>query len=151
MRRVLVLVTLAAVATAVPVTALAATTGKTHHFTDHMLGALVQTKGGKPIYAYKVQTSNDGPGANVTVDTVTSSSAGIVRATTYLTNGSVRTTGTYHIKGANAAGLVLVTVRGHITGGTGAFKGDRGTFHGTGTDNPKTTMVTLTLVGTSTR
>lgn len=149
MRRVLVLVMLAAAA--MPVTALAATTGKAHHFIDHMVGALVQTQGGKPVYAYKVQTSDDGPGANVTVDTVTSSTAGTVRAITYLTNGSVITSGTYHIGAANADGLVPVTVSGRIIGGTGAFKGARGTFHGTGIDNPKTNMVTLTLAGTNTR
>ncbi len=75
MKRLIVLVTLAGVA-ALPVAALAASTGKTHHYTDHLVGALVQTQGKTSVYAYKVQSNDSGPGASVSVNTLTSSTAG---------------------------------------------------------------------------
>jgi hypothetical protein len=146
MRRLLVLATLAGVA-AMPVAALAAGTGKTHHYTDHLVGALVQSQGKTTVYAYKVQSNDSGPGASVSVNTITSSTGGKTRSVNFFASGSVRAVGTYHVGAAGSSGLAALTASGRITGGTGAFKGARGTFHATGTDNPKTNMVKLTLTG----
>jgi hypothetical protein len=147
MRRLLMPLTVVAVAAMVPVAALASTTGKSHHYTDHMRGAQVQTQGKASIYAYKVTSSDDGAGANVTVSTSTSSTSGKSRAVSYFANGSVRTAGAYKLGGATTSGLVTLTVSGRVTGGTGAFKGARGRYHGAGTYDPKTNTTTLTLTG----
>jgi hypothetical protein len=149
MKRVLALLTVAALA-AVPVTALAAGKKKSRHFTDHLTGALVLTQGSRSTYAFKVTTSDVGPGAGVTVDTSTSSTGGKTVSMLYFANGSIRSSGTYQIGAAGADGLVPVTASGHNVGGTGIFKGAGGKFTGTGTDNPKTNMVTLTISGTVT-
>jgi hypothetical protein len=149
MKRALALLTVAALA-AVPVTALAAGKKKSHHFTDHLTGALVQTQGATTTYAFKVATTDDGPGAGVTVDTSTSSTGGKTVSMLYFAHGSIRSSGTYQIGAAGADGLVAVSARGHNVGGTGIFKGAGGKFTATGIDNPKTTMVTLTVTGTVT-
>ena len=146
MRRVIVLVTLAGVAV-LPVAALAASTGKTHHYTDHLVGALVQQHGKISVYAYRVTSSDVGPGASVSVDSATGSKTGAIRATSYFSNGSVRTAGSFRLGAGTASGLVAVATSGKVTGGTGAFKGAHGTFRGTGTYNPKTNMTTLTVHG----
>jgi hypothetical protein len=75
MKRALALLTVTALA-AVPVTALAAGKKQSHHFTDHLTGALVVTQGSRSTYAFKVTTSDVGPGAGVTVNTTTSSTGG---------------------------------------------------------------------------
>ena len=149
MKRALALVTVAGLAV-VPVSALAASGMKSHHFTDHLIGALVATQGSKAIDAFKVTTSDVGPGAGVTVDTATSSTGGKTVSTLYFADGSIRSTGSYRLGAAGAGGVLPVTVSGKNVGGTGAFKGVGGAFRGTGTDNPKTKMVTLTVTGTVT-
>ncbi len=149
MRRALALLTVTGLA-AVPVTALAAGQAKSRHFTDHLIGAPVLTKGSKVTEAFKVTTSDVGPGAGVIVDTVTSSTSGKTASTLYFANGSIRSSGTYRLGAAGAGGVLPVTASGHNVGGTGVFKGAGGTFTVTGTDNPKTKTVTLTVTGTVT-
>jgi hypothetical protein len=149
MKRALALLTVTAVV-AVPVTALAAGRKTSHHFTDHLTGALVLARGSTSTYAFKVTTSDDGPGAGVTVDTSTSSTAGKTVSMLYFAHGSIRSSGTYRIGPAKGDGLVPVTAGGHNVGGTGMFEGAGGKFAATGTDNPKTNMVTLTVTGTVT-
>lgn len=149
MKRALSLLAVAALA-AVPVTALAAGTKRSHHFTDHLTGALVLTHGSTSTYAFKVRTTDVGPGAGVTVDTSTSSTGGKTVSILYFAHGSIRSSGTYQIGAAGTDGLVPVTARGHNVSGTGIFKGAEGKFTATGTDNPNTKMVTLTITGTVT-
>jgi hypothetical protein len=149
MKRALALLTMIGLA-AVPVTALAASRTRSHHFTDHLAGALVLTHGSAATEAFKVTTSDVGPGAGVTVDTPTSSTGGKTVSTLYFANGSIRSSGSYRLGAAGANGVFPITVTGHNVGGTGIFKDAGGTFKGTGTDNPKTKMVTLTVTGTVT-
>jgi hypothetical protein len=149
MKRALALLTVTALV-AVPVTALAAGRKTSHHFTDHLTGALVLTRGSTSTYAFKVTTSDDGPGAGVTVDRSTSSTAGKTVSMLYFAHGSIRSSGTYRIGPAKADGLVPLTAGGHNVGGTGMFKGAGGTFTATGTDNPTAHTVTLTVTGTVT-
>jgi hypothetical protein len=149
MKRALALLTVTGLA-AVPVTALAAGQTKSHHFIDHLAGATVLTRGKTVTEAFKVTTNDVGPGAGVVVDTVTSSTAGKTASTLYFANGSIRSTGSYHLGAAGAGGVLPVTGSGRNVGGTGVFKGAGGTFKLTGTDNPKTKTVTLTVTGTVT-
>jgi hypothetical protein len=149
MKRALALLTTIGLAV-VPVTALAASRTRSHHFTDHLAGALVLTHGSAATEAFKVTTSDVGPGAGVTVDTPTSSTGGKTVSTLYFANGSIRSTGSYHLGAAGAGGVLPVTGSGRNVGGTGVFKGAGGTFKLTGTDNPKTKTVTLTVTGTVT-
>jgi hypothetical protein len=149
MKRAIALLTVTGLA-AVPVAALAAGQTVSHHFTDHLLGATVLTRGSTVTEAFKVTTSDVGPGAGVVVDKVTSSTAGKTLSALYFANGSIRSTGTYHLGAARADGVLPVTGSGRNVGGTGVFKGAGGTFKITGADNPKTKMVTLTVTGTVT-
>jgi hypothetical protein len=149
MKHVVALLTVTGLA-AVPVTALAAGQTKSHHFTDHLAGATVLTRGKTVTEAFKVTTNDVGPGAGVVVDTVTSSTAGKTASTLYFANGSIRSTGSYHLGAAGAGGVLPVTGSGRNVGGTGVFKGAGGTFKLTGTDSPKTKTVTLTVTGTVT-
>jgi hypothetical protein len=149
MKRALALLTVTGLA-AVPVTALAAGGTKSRHFTDHLTGALVLTQGSRVTDAFKVTTSDVGPGAGVTVDTPTSSTGGKTVSTLYFASGSIRSSGRYRLGAAGAGGVVPVTASGHNVGGTGIFKGAGGTFRATGTDNPTTKVVTLTVTGTVT-
>jgi hypothetical protein len=149
MKRALALVTVTGLA-AVPVTALAAGTTKSHHFTDHLTGAVVQTHGSSATLAFKVTASDNGPGAGIIVDTTTSSTAGKTVSTLYFANGSIRSIGTYRLGAAGKGGLLPVTASGHNVGGSGSFQGAGGAFAATGSDNPKTKMVTLTVTGTVT-
>jgi hypothetical protein len=150
MKRAVALLAMTGLA-AVPVTALAAGPTRSHHFTDHLTGALVLTRGSKVTEAFKVTTSDVGPGAGVTVDTPTSSTGGNTVSTLYFTNGSIRSSGSYQLGAAGVDGVLPVTVTGHNVGGTGVFKDAGGTFKATGADNPKTKMVTLTVTGTVTK
>jgi hypothetical protein len=149
MKRALALLTMTGLV-AVPATALGASQTTSRHFTDHLTGALVLTRGSAATEAFKVTTSDVGPGAGVTVDTPTSSTGGNTVSTLYFANGSIRSTGSYHLGAAGADGVLPVTVTGHNVGGTGIFKDAGGAFKATGTDDPKTKMVTLTVTGTVT-
>jgi hypothetical protein len=148
MRRALALLSLT-VLVAVSATTLASA-GTTHHATDDFLGAEVQSQGKSSTYAFKVHASNAGAGAAITVNTSTSSTTGKTRGVAYFRDGSVKTAGTYRIASASSTGTVSVTFSGHDAGGTGAFKGIRGTFHGTGTYNPVTHTTDITLTTTYT-
>jgi hypothetical protein len=148
MRRALALLPLA-VLVAVPATTLASG-GTTHHATDHLLGAEVQSQGKTSTYAFQVRASDAGAGAAITVDTSTSATTGKTRGVAYFRNGSVNTSGTYRIGSASSTGTVSVTFSGRDTGGTGVFKGIRGPFHGSGTYDPVTHMTKITLTTTYT-
>ncbi|MFZ1996120.1 MAG: hypothetical protein WAU75_18555 [Solirubrobacteraceae bacterium] len=134
---------------ALSATALAAS-GRQHHVTDHLIGAQFQKQGKTSTYAFEVHASDAGTGAAYTVDTSTSSTGGTTHGVAYFASGSVRTAGTYRIGAARSNGVISVTFTGRDTGGTGAFKGIHGTYRGTGTDNTKTNVATLTLKGTDT-
>lgn len=143
MRRALALLSLT-VLVAMSATTLASA-GTTHHATDHFLGAEIQSHGKNSTYAFKVHASDAGAGAAITVNTSTSSTAGKTRGVAYFRDASVKTVGTYRIGSASSTGTVSVTLSGRVTGGTGAFKGIRGTFHGTGTYDPVTHTTDITL------
>lgn len=123
-----------------------------HHFTDHLLGATVQTQGKRAVEVFRVSANDLGPGASVAETRSTSATAGTVTSVIYFTAASVRSSGTYRISAPTpgAPDIVKVTLNGHITGGTGDDKGATGTFHGNGTDNTKTKTQTLTVTGTIT-
>ncbi len=123
-----------------------------HHFTDHLLGATVQTRGKRAVEVFRVSTSDSGPGASVSVTRSTSATTGTVTSVIYFADGSVRSTGTYRISAPTpgAPDIVKVTLSGHTNGGTGIDKGATGTFHGSGTDNTKTKTQTITVSGTIT-
>ena len=156
MKRLLFAITLAALTAASGGALAAASPGHhstaSHRFTDHLVGATVQTNGKRSVDAFTVSSSDAGPGASTSVTRSTSATTGTFATVVYLGNGSVRTAGTYRISAptATAPNMVSVTLHGHITGGTGIDKGATGTFHGTGTDNTKTKIQKLTVTGTIT-
>jgi hypothetical protein len=155
MKRLLIAITLAALTVASGGALASASPGHStasHRFTDHLVGATVQTKGKRSVDAFTVSSSDAGPGASTSVTRSTSATTGTFTTVVYLGNGSVRTAGTYRISAptATAPNMVSVTLHGHITGGTGIDKGATGTFHGTGTDNTKTKIQMLTVTGTIT-
>jgi hypothetical protein len=131
---------------AVPLTAVAAGQ-KSRHFTDHLLGALVQTRGSSSTYVYEVSSKQFGQGAGVLVGKSTSSTAGTSRGVIYFASGSVRSVTTYRIA-PEPNGVLRVTSTGHDTGLSGVFKGLHGSVHATGSQDPNTHIVTLTATGT---
>lgn len=156
MKRLLFAITLAALAVASGEALATASPGPhstgSHHFTDHLLGATVQTHGKRAVEVFRVSTSDAGPGASVSVTRSTSATTGTVTSVIYFADGSVRSTGTYRISAPTpgAPDVVKLMVNGHTIGGTGIDKGATGAFHGTGTDNTKTKTQTLTVSGTIT-
>jgi hypothetical protein len=156
MRRTLTVTGLTALAVASAATLATAAPGPhgtaSHHFTDHLLGATVQTQGKRAVEVFRVSTSDSGPGASVSVTRSTSATTGTLTSVIYFAAGSVRSSGTYRISTPTpgAPDVVKVTLSGHTIGGTGTDKGATGSFHGTGTDNTKTKTQTLTVSGTIT-
>jgi hypothetical protein len=156
MKRLLFAISLAALAIASGAALASASPGPhstgSHHFTDHLLGATVQTQGKRAVEVFRVSSSDNGPGASVSVTRSTSATGGTVTSVIYFANGSVRSTGTYSITAPTpgAPDVVKVTLQGHTIGGTGIDKGATGVFHGTGTDNTKTKTQTITVSGTIT-
>ena len=131
---------------AVPLTAVAAGQ-KSPHFTDHLLRALVQTRGSSSTYVYEVHSKPFGNGAGVLVGKSTSSTTGTTRGVIYFASGAVRSVTTYRIA-PEPNGVLRVTSTGHDTGLSGVFKGLHGSVHATGTQDPNTHIVTLTATGT---
>jgi hypothetical protein len=131
---------------AVPLTAVAAGQ-KSRHFTNHLLGALVQTPGSSSTYVYEVSSKQFGPGAGVLVSKSTSATTGTSRGVIYFASGSLRSVTTYRIA-AEPNGVLRLTSTGRDTGLSGVFKGLHGSVHATGSQDPKTHMVTLTATGT---
>lgn len=156
MKRLLFAITLAALVVASEGALATASPGPhstgSHHFTDHLLGATVQTQGKRSVEVFRVSTSDSGPGASVSVTRSTSATTGTIASVIYFADGSVRSTGTYRISAPTpgAPDVVKLTIDGHTIGGTGTDKGATGVFHGTGTDNTKTKTQTLTVSGTIT-
>ena len=120
---------------------------KSRHFTDHLLGALVQTRGSSSTYAYEVHSKPFGQGAGVLVGKSTSSTTGTTRGVIYFASGSVRSVTTYRVT-PEPNGLLRVTSTGHDTGLSGVLKGLHGSVHATGSQDPNTHIVTLTATGT---
>ena len=95
---------------AVPLTAVAAGQ-KSRHFTNHLLGALVQTRGSSSTYVYEVSSKQFGPGAGVLVSKSTSATTGTSRGVIYFASGSLRSVTTYRIA-AEPNGVLRLTSTG---------------------------------------
>ena len=96
---------------------------------------------------YEVSSKQFGQGAGVLVSKSTSSTTGTSRGVIYFASGSVRSVTTYRIA-PEPNGLLRVTSTGHDTGLSGVFKGLNGSVHATGSQDPKTHIVTLIATGT---
>jgi hypothetical protein len=142
----------AAAACAALATAKPSSTKPSHHFTDRLVGIVLQTHGSRSVEVSTVSTNDSGPGAAVTHTRSVSATAGVFTSVIYLSDGSVRTSGLYEVSTPpNAApGVVSITLNGHITGGTGDDAGAQGQFRGTGTDNTQTKSLSWTANGTIT-
>lgn len=145
-RRTVIALTAAALAAAAAIPALAASGAKhkTVHFTETLVGAGIN----KTQSVYKVHDSVQGNGAAVQTVTSSNSKGGTSTVVSYYRHGS--TTGTADFKfGTPQNGVLPLTGSGRTTGGTGSDKGVHSTYTFKGTYDSKTSIVHVTVTGTS--
>lgn len=100
-------------------------------------------------YAVLISSSVAGPGAGELVLTRTGNVA-VLKGTDYYACGTISVTGTVRFGKRGRGGVTRLTGTGNLTGGTGNYKGVKGSFAVSGTYDPQTKRATFGLKGTAT-
>ena len=143
MYRRIALVVVACLALALPTGALAAKK-KSHKLSVTVAAAVVGQSGGNSLVAGSVSGTLKG----AVIYTVKSAGGNNLKVpfTAFTAKGSLKGTGTI-VFTQNADGSVSYTGTGKVAGGTGAYKGAKGTFPATGGAAANDPIIHLTLKG----
>lgn len=143
MRRHAILALIACLALALPTAALAAKKRKTHKVNANVAAAVVGGQSGNTIVAGTVSGTLKGA---VVYNVKTAGSVLTVPFTAFTAKGTLKGTGSVTFT-TNPDNSVTYAGTGKVTGGTGAYKGAKGTFAVTGGVAANDTVIKLNLKG----